>query len=100
MPPGSLLLAALQTRDTFDNKISHEFGFGAVPESTKRDYPLIMQIEEESRRRLDAAREYLEQARMAESPDLWREWARRLLQNVPGPEADDLRSECTSKPSR
>ena len=53
-----------------------------------------MSTEEECRRRLDAAREYLEQARMADSPDRWREWARRLLHDLPGREAEVLRSEC------
>ncbi len=53
-----------------------------------------MSFDDECRRRLDAAREYLEQARNAETPDLWREWARRILEDVPGREAEVLRSEC------
>lgn len=53
-----------------------------------------MEIDVECLRRLDTAREYLEQARVAESPDVWREWARRLLRDVPGFEAETLRAEC------
>ena len=60
----------------------------------KNSYIVGIEIDLDCWRRLDTAREYLEQARVAESPDVWREWARRLLRDVPGFEAETLRDEC------